>query len=68
MGSQSNPSLDTALGPRSGRVQDQSESHLGPAKEPRLGEILSRVQFRPKRQGQSEVLALERGDQNEILV
>lgn len=48
-------------------MQDQSESHLGPAKEPRLGEFLSRVQFRPKRQGQSEVLDLERGDQNEIL-
>lgn len=48
-------------------MQDQSESHLGPAKEPRLGECLSRVHFRPK-QGQSEVLDLERGDQNEILV
>lgn len=38
-------SLDTALGPRSGRVQDLGESHLGAAQKLRLGEFLSRVQF-----------------------
>lgn len=48
-------------------MQDQSESHLGPAERPRLGEFLSKVQLRPKVGGPSKVPDLERGDQNETL-